>query len=227
MNYELFKMRYLSVFYKDEEILKALSDIHLKGNWYDLDCTFSKGNFYKNIEEPKLKSDLTPLREDVIKSNSSSLQFIDDGSLKSIVFDPPFLFRKRKSINNDNQSNFYTYFKSYEEMIDMYKASLDCFKNKLTKGGYVFFKCQDMTDGKFYDTHTEIIKIARDLNFILKDIAIKVCTNKQQRDAKQQNCVAKVHSYWIVLKKGSLTTRHIQVNKSIIVSEPQRMPYEL
>ena len=45
-------------------------------------------------------------------------------------------------------------------MIDMYKASLDCFKNKLTKGGYVFFKCQDMTDGKFYDTHIEIIKIA-------------------------------------------------------------------
>ncbi len=193
-------MKYLSVFNSDEEILKALSDIHLKGNWYDLDCTFSKGNFYKNIKEPKLKSDLTPLREDVIKSDSSLLQFVDNGSLKSIVFDPPFLFRKRKSINNDKISNRFTYFKSYEELIEMYKKSLVCFKKKLNKNGWVFFKCQDMTDNKFYDTHTDTIKMARDIGFTLKDIAIKVNKNKLQRDAKQQNCVAKVHSYWLVFK---------------------------
>ena len=193
-------MKYLSVFNSDEEILQALSDIHLKGNWYDLDCTFSKGNFYKNIKEPKLKSDLTPLREDVIKSDSSFLQFVNDGSLKSIVFDPPFLFRKRKSINNDKISNRFTYFKSYEELIEMYKKSLVCFKKKLNKGGWVFFKCQDMTDNKFYDTHTDTIKMARDIGFTLKDIAIKVNNNKLQSDAKQQNCVAKVHSYWLVFK---------------------------
>ena len=157
-------------------------------------------NFYKNIKEPKLKSDLTPLREDVIKSDSSLLQFVDNGSLKSIVFDPPFLFRKRKSINNDKISNRFTYFKSYEELIEMYKKSLVCFKKKLNKNGWVFFKCQDMTDNKFYDTHTDTIKMARDIGFTLKDIAIKVNKNKLQRDAKQQNCVAKVHSYWLVFK---------------------------
>ena len=193
-------MRYLSVFYSDEEILKALSDIHLKGNWYDLDCTFSKGNFYKNIKEPKLKSDLTPLRKDVIGSNSSSLQFVNNKSLKSIIFDPPFLFRNRKSSNNDKMSKRFTFFKSYEDVIEMYTKSLTCFRKKLQKGGYVFFKCQDMTDGKFYDTHTDTIRIAKDIGFILKDIAIKVNKTKLQRDAKQQNCVAKVHSYWLVLK---------------------------
>ena len=193
-------MRYLSVFYSDEEILKALSDIHLKGNWYDLDCTFSKGNFYKNIQEPQLKSDLTPLRKDVIKSDSSSLQFVSDKSLKSIIFDPPFLFRNRKSINNDKMSKRFTFFQSYEEVIEMYTNSLICFKEKLQKGGYVFFKCQDMTDNKFYDTHTDTINIAKNIGFTLKDIAIKVNKTKLQRDDKQQNCVAKVHSYWLVLK---------------------------
>ena len=193
-------MRYLSVFYSDEEILKALSDIHLKGNWYDLDCTFSKGNFYKNIKEPQLKSDLTPLRKDVISSNSDSLQFVNNESLKSIIFDPPFLFRNRKSINNDKMSKRFTFFKSYEDVIEMYTKSLLCFRKKLKKGGYVFFKCQDMTDGKFYDTHTDTIRVAKDIGFILKDIAIKVNKTKLQRDAKQQNCVAKVHSYWLVLK---------------------------
>ncbi len=120
-----------------------MSDIHLKGNWYDLDCTFSKGNFYKNIKEPKLKSDLTPLREDVTKSDSCLLQFVDDGSLKSIIFDPPFLFRKRKSINNDKISNRFTYVKSCEELIEMYKKSLVCLKNILNKGVVVEVKSKE------------------------------------------------------------------------------------
>ena len=51
-------MKYLSVFETDSEILTAISDIFLKGEWYDLDCTYSKGVFYKGIKEPKLKSDL-------------------------------------------------------------------------------------------------------------------------------------------------------------------------
>lgn len=32
-------MKYLSVYGSDEQILEALSDIHLKGDWFDLDCT--------------------------------------------------------------------------------------------------------------------------------------------------------------------------------------------
>ena len=36
--------------------------------------------------------------------------------------------------------------------------------------------------------------------FELKDIIIKKSKTKLQRDAKQQNCVAKVHSYWLILK---------------------------
>ena len=38
-------MRYLSVFDNDGDILTAMSDIFLKGEWYDLDCTYSKGVF--------------------------------------------------------------------------------------------------------------------------------------------------------------------------------------
>lgn len=34
-------MRYLSVFKEDNEILKAINDIHLRGEWIDIDCTYS------------------------------------------------------------------------------------------------------------------------------------------------------------------------------------------
>ena len=199
-------MKYLSVFTEDSEILKALSDIHLKGGWFDLDCTYSKGNFYKKIPSPKFLSDLYPKEDNnlfgvrVIKANSNNLFFLQDSSINSIVFDPPFLFRNRKSDNNDKISERFSCFNSWEQLIEMYSSSLIEFKRVLVKRGYVFFKCQDMTDGKFYATHTEIINMARKIGFELKDIAIKHSKSKIQADAIQQNCVAKSHSYWLVLK---------------------------
>ena len=74
-------MRYLSVFSSDEDILKALSDIHLKGQWYDLDCTYSKGVFYKNIQEPKYKSDLFPINNNIIKDDSTLLYNWENNSI--------------------------------------------------------------------------------------------------------------------------------------------------
>ena len=195
-------MRYLSVFDNDADILTAMSDIFLKGKWYDLDCTYSKGVFYEKIPTPKIKSDLFPLFDDVIEADSQNLEFAKDNSFESIVFDPPFLFRNRKSANNDKISARFSYFKSYEELHEMYRNSLDCFRRKLKKGGYLFFKCQDMIDNKFYCTHNDIINYATNNGFELKDIVIKATRQKLQRDAKQQNCVAKVHSYWLVFKKG-------------------------
>ncbi len=195
-------MRYLSVFDSDGEILTAFSDIFLNGKWYDLDCTYSKGIFYQNIPQPRLKSDLIPLFDDVVQADSRELNFVPDGSLKSIIFDPPFLFRNRKSENNDKISKRFSYFKSYEELMSMYQDSIKCFHRKLQVGGYLFFKCQDMTDGKFYCTHNDIINFATQNGFTLMDIAIKKSKSKLQREAKKQNCVAKIHSYWLVFKRN-------------------------
>lgn len=194
-------MRYLSVFEKDSDILIAINDIFLKKQWFDLDCTYSKGIFYKNIKEPRIKSDLNPLYEDVIMCDSTELSCIQDNSLHSVVFDPPFLFRKRKSKNNDKVSARFSYFNSYEELQSMYEKSLEAIYVKLKKGGFLCFKCQDMTDGKFYCTHNFIINYATSIGFILKDIIIKTSKSKLQKDAKQQNCVAKIHSYWLIFKK--------------------------
>ena len=194
-------MRYLSVFKDDGEVLKAISDIHLRGKWFDLDCTYSKGVFYNKIPQPKIKSDIFPLFDDVLMVDSTKMDAFTNNSLDSIVFDPPFLFRKRKSNNNDKMSARFSYFNSYEDLTDMYSNSLSQFWRVLNKGGYLCFKCQDMTDGKFYCTHNFIINKAQEIGFELKDIIIKATNLKLQRDAKQQNCVAKVHSYWLVFKK--------------------------
>lgn len=192
-------MRHLSVFESDSEILNAISDIHLKGWWFDLDCTYSKGVFWKGCNHPKFKSDIDPINEEIIKSDSRNLDFLTS-KVNSIVFDPPFLFRNRISENNDKMSKRFSYFNSYGDLLNMYFASLDEFKNRLNINGFVFFKCQDMTDNRFYCTHVDIINYATANGYILKDIIIKKSKTKLQRDAKQQSCVAKVHSYWLVLQ---------------------------
>ena len=202
-------LKYLSVFDSDSDVLVAFDDIYLRNRWYDLDCTYSKGVFYNNIEKPRLKSDLVPLNEDVEEADSRSLDFVEDGTLHSIVFDPPFLFRHRKSQNNDKISRRFSYFNGYDELCDMYKKSLDCFYKKLDNGGYIFFKCQDMTDNKFYCTHNFIINYATQNGFELKDIAIKTTKSKLQRDAKQQNCLAKTHCFWLVLRKKKKISKPI------------------
>lgn len=194
-------MKYLSAYYSDAELLQAFSDIFLKGEWFDADITYSKGVFYTDIKQPKEKYDLVPLYVDVIEQDSQLLDKMQENTYKSIVFDPPFLFRNRKSENNDKMCGRFSYFKSYEELIEMYRNTLKAVYNKLQKGGYLFFKCQDMTDGKFYCSHYEIIKMANEIGYTLKDIGIKISKSKLQRDAKQQNCLAKTHSFWLVLKK--------------------------
>lgn len=196
-------MRYLSVFENDRQILQAIDDIFLKKKGFDLDCTYSKGNFYDETCEPRIKSDINPLFFDVVKSDCTQLDFIKDNSLNSIVFDPPFLFRNRKSVNKDKMSKRFSYFNTYDELQKMYINSMICFKKKLKIGGFLCFKCQDMTDGKFYCTHNFIINYATNNGFELKDIIIKKNNSKLQKDAKQQNCVAKIHSYWLVFKKRS------------------------
>ncbi|GEM_PF-3866962 len=124
-----------------------------------------------------------------------------DNSLTSVVFDPPFLFRSRVSKNSDKMCARFNYFKSYEDLLKMYQQSILAIHKKLLKGGVLAFKCQDMTDGKFYCTHNDIINFAMHNGFILKDILIKATKRKYQKDAKQQNCVAKSHSYWLIFKK--------------------------
>jgi len=191
-------MKYLSVYNTDQEILQAMSDIHLRSCWFEADITYSKGNFYTD-KQPKYKSDLIPLYPDVIQDDSRLL--LHCAMFNSIVFDPPFLFRDRKAVNNDQMCKRFSYFKNYNLLCEMYIDSLKAIYRRLNPKGYLFFKCQDMTDGKFYCTHNFVINISKELGYELKDIFIKVSKNKLQADAKQQNCGAKIHSYWLVLRK--------------------------
>lgn len=197
-------MRYISVYEDDGKLLQAISHIYLDGFPFDLDPTYSKGNIYSNDLKPKLKFDINPQTQDTNKADCRGLP-LKDKSQKSIVFDPPFLFRNRKAVNNDKMCNRFSYFKTFDELLSMYKDSLREFHRVIRDYGILIFKCQDTTDGSgsrpFFDTHCEVIKMAREMGFSLQDIGILVKKNKIIRKARKQGCLRKVHSYYLVFRK--------------------------
>ena len=46
---------YKSYFENEQECLKAILEIHNKGNTFDCDPMYNKGYFYKEIEKPIMK----------------------------------------------------------------------------------------------------------------------------------------------------------------------------
>ena len=195
-------MRYISVYEKDQDILNAIDEIYLDGIGFGLDPTYSKGNIYHSWQQPRTKFDLEPQTPDTKKADCRKLPLKDNSEI-SIVFDPPFLFRNRKAVNNDRICGRFSYFKTFDDLKKMYSESLIEFHRILQDYGILVFKCQDMSDGKFYDTHCWIIQKAKDIGFEIKDIFILVKKNKIIPKAKTQSCSRKVHSYYLVFQRDS------------------------
>ena len=190
-----------SVYDSDVDILKSISKLFLANEPFDLDPTYSKGNFYKDFTEPKFKSDIISKFYDVTECDCRNLWYFKDAELNSICFDPPFLFRNRPSKNNDVNCKRFSYFKTYQELLDMYKDSLISFYRILKKKGILAFKCQDMTDNKTYFTHIDVFKTAEDIGFVGIDLFIKIAKNRIYHSECKQRHARKFHSYWYVFKK--------------------------
>ena len=184
----------------DTEILKSILTLYVKQDAFDLDPTYSKGNFYKEILKPKYRFDLYPQTLDCKKADCRELP-LEDKSVSSIVFDPPFLFRDRPSVNNDINCKRFSYFKSWQELLDMYKTSIWEFDRLLKKGGYLIFKCQDMSDNLFYPTHFKVFDLASEADFMMVDFFILIKKNRIYHSECKQRVARKFHSYYFVFKK--------------------------
>jgi hypothetical protein len=189
-----------SVGHSDTEILQNIQQLYAP-NGFDLDPTYSKGIFYKDISEPRLKYDLKPQIEGVEQADCRCLP-LESGLIENIVFDPPFMFGTHGQTKNNRMNQRFTMFDSFSDLCSMYQDSLKEFYRILTKKGYLFFKCQDYTDSKTTITHCLVYNWATQIGFYAKDIFILVASggriynpNLQQRHAR------KFHSYWWAFRK--------------------------
>ena len=209
-------MYYKSVAYTDTEAIKAIIDLHLGGQNIEADLTYSKGNFYKKeIAPPKYKFDLFPQTKDTIRADATNLP-LDNNSLMSIMFDPPFLATTGKSLCLDNDSNKinkrFGVFTSEKNLHSFYvKAMKEQFR-VLKEKGVLIFKCQDkVSSGKQYMSHVFIIQEAQKIGFYIKDLIILVAKQRIIADWQRvnQKHVRKYHSYYLVLEKSNKKIEYI------------------
>jgi len=195
-----------SISYDENEILNNIIKLHCKTN-IELDATFSKGNFYKGkVKEPIWKFDLYPQVSGVVKADCRDLSnYVKDGCINTLIFDPPFLATKGKSLDINNQSNKinkrFGIYPTEKELHQFYIDTLKEFYRILKKRGIVIFKCQDYTDSKTTMTHCHVFNWAEQNGFYAKDVFILFSKNRIFNPNVEQRHSRKFHSYYWVFQK--------------------------
>jgi len=185
-----------------QDIMRAILDLHVKDETFDIDPTYSSGKFYKGLQQPRKKFDLYPQTSDTVMSSSDSLP-LDSDSVSSICFDPPFLAWHTKEDPTGIIGKRFHGFRYMQDVWDYYDRSLREFHRIVKKKGFVAFKCQDtVSSGKQWWSHVHIMQEAEKIGFVTKDIFINVAKNRMiGHNHANQKHARKFHSYWIVLQK--------------------------
>lgn len=201
-----------SVSNSQEEIISNIIKLHSPNGVIDVDPTYSKGQFYKNglVPQPRLKFDLEPQTKDTVQASSDNLP-LEDNSVDTVMFDPPFvivgrgLTHKKNKEGSSRIAKRFGGYGNFEDLKEHYYNSLKEFYRVLKPNGIVIFKLQNtISSGKQHFTHYFTIKSAIELGFYPKDEFI--LHNKSKITSfggrwKTQRHAMKHHSFFLVLEK--------------------------
>ena len=169
----------------------------------DLDVTYGNGSFYRStIPEPIYKTDIQPLSEGVVQSDSGHLPF-SEGAFKSMVFDPPFLtYIKQGREHGSVMAKRFGGYWAYSELENHYKRTIKEAGRVLEKKGTLIFKCQDIIHNhKMHPTHINVVNWSSSL-FRLKDLFVLTAKHRLPNRGKQAH--ARIHQcYFLVLERNN------------------------
>lgn len=200
-----------SVSSSQEEIIRDILDLHCKGEDIQCDPTYSKGVFYRDINRPLYTFDLDPQDEATVRADCRHLP-LEDESIKTMMFDPPFLASKGPSHDEPMEgrniiARRFSHFSTMEELWRFYDDSLKEFYRVLEDRGVLIFKCQDViSSGKHFLSSHHIVAKAAELGFYCKDMFILVAKSRMSSGKwKVQRHSRKFHSYFLVFEKRKRT----------------------
>ena len=194
-----------SVYESQDEILNAIKSLHCpKG--FDCDMTYGRGVFWKKIKKPALCYDITPMCPGVIAGDSRMLP-LEQQSISSAVFDPPFLTYIRNGRAHKNgamalSKRFGGYW-SYAELEDHYRDSISEAYRVLKSHGKFIVKTQDIIHNhKMHATHVRVIQMADIEGFRLLDQFILVAQHRMPSPQKGKQRHARIHHcFFLVFEK--------------------------
>lgn len=205
-----------SISYDQQDIIKNIITLHCP-NGIELDPTYSKGVFYKNMPEcePLEKYDLYPQTKDTKQANANKLPH-SNNQVKSIIFDPPFLVGYTKNKTTGIMGKRFTGFRYIKDLWRWYDECIIEFYRVLAPRGILIFKCQDtVSSGKNWFSHCHIVEFAEQSGFYTKDLFVLLAKNRIiGHNHKKQKHARKYHSYFIVFEKKS-RHKNSTVNKNL------------
>lgn len=219
-----------SVYTSNYEAIKNIMELY-NIEQFDLDCTYSKGAFWKDLPSPINKSDIYPSNDTVIEASSENLPF-EDGSMKSIMYDPPFVIAGSSYKGNKEGSSIiakrFEGYSNYRELTENYYNTLKELYRVCEKGGFVVMKCQDtVSGGKNHFTHCLIMNMAMQIGFYPRDMFVltsNVRINSFGTKWTKQEHARKYHSYFWVFEKVKPKVKYDFINPIIIEQGSEEFP---
>lgn len=204
-----------SVYNSNYEVIKNIMSLY-KIEQFDLDCTYSRGLFWKDLPSPKIKSDIIPLAEDVIEADSEHLPF-ENNSIKSVMYDPPFVISGKMYKENKEGSSViakrFEGYTTYEKLTANYFNTLQELYRVTDQDGIVVMKCQDtVSGGKNHFTHVMAMNMAMKIGFYPRDLFIllaKMRINSFGGKWSKQEHARKYHSYFWVFEKTKPKVKYL------------------
>lgn len=193
-------------------LLVAVATLHNGGKRFHADVTYGTGGFWKGEAarlRPRIRGDLNPQAStelthsglDVTRLSPAQGGPFEEQSLRSIVFDPPFIHAAGK------ESIMGKRFGSYPSQValrQMYWKALMEFQQVLADGGLLVWKCQDIVEsGKQNWNHVDIMMNLRQAGMPIIDLALLVRKHTiVGHNHQSQQHFRRNHSYFLIARKG-------------------------
>lgn len=205
------------------EIFPKILALHVPIGSTIADVTYGKGVFWRNVPQGVYHLKVTDIAAGI---DCRKLPY-EDKSLDCVVLDPPYMegfyrtsadqkagsgshisFREAYSNGDEkNEDQIHTGTKKWHAAVtDMYfRAGLEAYRVLKDKGIFIV-KCQDeVSAGKQWLTHVEIITKFESYGFYTKDLFILIRPNKPNVSRlKKQTHARKNHSYFLVFIKTAV-----------------------
>jgi hypothetical protein len=196
-----------SVSYEQDYIIKSIMEL-CSIDRFDVDMTYGNGGFWKTLPHPIHKFDIDPQTSDTTYASSVDIPMFKD-SVKSVIFDPPFLtYIKAGREHNSVMGKRFSGYWSYDELARHYKETISEAYRILAKKGIFVIKCQDIVHNhKLHPTHINVVSWSAGM-FRLKDMFILAAKHRmpiphtEGTKKKVQKHARIHHSYFLVLEKA-------------------------
>ena len=202
------------------EVFPQILALHVAEGSLIADVTWGNGVFWQNV--PANKYRLLPT--DIATGTDCRKLSYADNSIDCVVLDPPYMegFYRKSPDNKAGSGSHSAFAKNYSNgdeinedsdnegtkkwhaaVTDMYFKAVKEALRVLRKNGVLIVKCQDeVSAGKQWLTHVEIINKYEEFGFYTKDLFVVVRNNRPSVSRLiTQKHARKNHSYFLVFVK--------------------------